>query len=522
MKHAASRPGRLMTYVLVPIVFAGIVLVAALGLGSGYISAIGVAKLGSAVEKATSRPEAKDPAHGDRSTKEGKGESFPVAQEVPLFDDWPKESPAFVLLLSGEMFGYMRPCGCSEGQSGGLSRRAGLIEYLKNEKKWETLPVDFGDLIKAEVPWDEARYRYVLESLKTMGYKVVGVGTKDLSIKAMTVAGEALNADPLTLLAGNIKSDQDDFNVVVGEFILPSKTIEIAGKKVAIGSVIGDAEQKDIRDQSIKVQPVAEATTKILEKMKEDGADLKVLLAHMTKEEAVELAKSHPGFDLIVTQSLLEHPTKEDSTQVGDTLVTWIGQKGMEVGVVGYWPEGTPKIRYEIVPIDPRFKENEQIKDIYGRFVKYLGDEEYLAKMPQLPPANDATYIGSGRCASCHPRAFDIWKKSKHSHALVTLQDAKPEGQDYNPECVKCHVVGQGFTSGFITPDKTPDLGGVGCENCHGPGSRHAGNPADEAGRALMRVSKNANDCQKCHDAENSVHFNFETYWPKVAHPGKP
>jgi hypothetical protein len=299
-------------------------------------------------------------------------------------------------------------------------------------------------------------------------------------------------------------------------------TFDVAGKKVAIGSVIGDAHQKDIRDQSIKVQPVADATDKILEQMKKENAELNVLFAHMTKEEGVELAKAHPGFDLIITQSQLEHPTQEDASKVGDTLVAWIGQKGMEVGVLGFWPAGTPKIRFEIVPITPRFKENAQINDIYGRFVKYLSDEEYLAKMPQVPPANGGTYIGSGRCASCHPRAYQTWKGSKHSHALVTLEDAKPEGQDYNPECVKCHVVGQGFTSGFVTPDKTPDLGGVGCENCHGPGSRHAGNPADEQGRAMMRVTKSASDCQKCHDAENSVHFNFDTYWPKIAHPGKP
>ena len=42
-----------------------------------------------------------------------------------------------------------------------------------------------------------------------------------------------------------------------------------------------------------------------------------------------------------------------------------------------------------------------------------------------------------------------------------------------------------------------------------------------EEGIAMMRVSKNISDCVKCHDADNSVHFNLDTYWPKIAHPWK-
>src|SRR5215207_1030876 len=42
-----------------------------------------------------------------------------------LFQDWPQDDkPAFVVALTGEMSGYLRPCGCSEGQGGGLPRRA--------------------------------------------------------------------------------------------------------------------------------------------------------------------------------------------------------------------------------------------------------------------------------------------------------------------------------------------------------------------------------------------------------------
>jgi nitrate/TMAO reductase-like tetraheme cytochrome c subunit len=507
-----ARSGTLRAILLIPLSLALVGAIGTVGAFAGWFSAVGVSRLAETIESKISTQEGVS-SHDSPTTE------API--EVPLFDDWPSDKPALVLAISGEMLGYMRPCGCSEGMSGGLARRAGLLEFLTKEKGWETVALDFGDLVKAEFPWDEARYHYTIESLKTLGYKVVGIGTHDLSVKAMSVAGEALNSDPLKLLAANLKSQNEDFNIVLGDIIVPMHTFEAGGVKLAVASVISESQKEEIRDQSVEVSPIAETVPTVLQKMTEAGAGLKVLFAHMPKSEAEELAKTYPGFDLIITKSDLDHPTKDDATMVGNTMVTWLGKKGMELGIIGYWPGASPKLRFEPVLIDPRFKEGEALQEIYTSFVQYLADKEYLAKLPQLDHPSGTRYIGSSRCATCHPKAFEKWKSTKHSHALQTLTDAKPEGQDYNPECVKCHVVGHGFNSGFVTPDKTPDMGGVGCENCHGPGEKHANAPTDEAGKAMMRVSKNEADCIKCHDSENSVHFNFKTYWPRIEHPWK-
>src|SRR5690606_26253189 len=42
----------------------------------------------------------------------------------PLLEGW--EPPKVALMLSGEMLGYLEPCGCSLTQSGGLERRGDL------------------------------------------------------------------------------------------------------------------------------------------------------------------------------------------------------------------------------------------------------------------------------------------------------------------------------------------------------------------------------------------------------------
>ena len=56
----------------------------------------------------------------------------PSVGGVPLFATWPKDkAPDAVVVLTGQTWGYLRPCGCSSDQKGGLERRANLIAALK-------------------------------------------------------------------------------------------------------------------------------------------------------------------------------------------------------------------------------------------------------------------------------------------------------------------------------------------------------------------------------------------------------
>lgn len=41
-----------------------------------------------------------------------------------------ESGPNLTLLVSGEELGYLEPCGCAEGELGGFSRRASVIQQL--------------------------------------------------------------------------------------------------------------------------------------------------------------------------------------------------------------------------------------------------------------------------------------------------------------------------------------------------------------------------------------------------------
>ena len=91
-------------------------------------------------------------------------------------------------------------------------------------------------------------------------------------------------------------------------------------------------------------------------------------------------------------------------------------------------------------------------------------------------------------------------------------------GSDRDPECVICHVIGLGSEGGFVTEEKTPHLAGVGCENCHGPGSGHV----LASGQAPTGRPKTA--CEGCHTPEQSGGFagHEEEYMKKIQHGREP
>ena len=83
-----------------------------------------------------------------------------------------------------------------------------------------------------------------------------------------------------------------------------------------------------------------------------------------------------------------------------------------------------------------------------------LLDELYERK----DPPGGATYVGSQKCSSCHPSAYETWKGSRHAHALESLL---PDERHLDPDCLQCHSTGMGFRSGYAGREKTPAMAAI-------------------------------------------------------------
>jgi hypothetical protein len=100
-------------------------------------------------------------------------------------------------------------------------------------------------------------------------------------------------------------------------------------------------------------------------------------------------------------------------------------------------------------------------------------------------------YVGNKKCKSCHLDLHKSWSKTPMGMAFETLKPGHAKegkekfhfdlNKDYTADatCLPCHTTGYGKPGGYAIPPegdrraarKAKSLEGVGCEDCHGPGS---------------------------------------------------
>lgn len=465
--------------------------------------------------------------------------------------DWPK--PKLALLLSGAMQGYIEPCGCAglENMKGGLSRRHTFIDELK-QAGWPLVLLDQGELTHRVGPQATIKYQRTIDGLRTMGYRTIGLGTSDLRLMA---------SDLLATLPGDGATHYVSANVGLmgldNDFTSPFRVIEEGGMKIGVTSVALPPKDQPLQNADVAFVSPAEGLKKVVPQLVAKKCDQLVLLVapcvtgqgtledSVTRKAAEELARQFPQFNLMVIATEEAPPAKDFKTVAGTPIkLVELSHKSMYVGVVAFYDDQARPVRYQRVALDARFGASEEMKQLLVTYQDQLREEgfEKLGVLPRQHPQN-TKFVGSQACADCHTKAFDVWKKTPHAHALDTL-DKVTAPRMHDPECLSCHVTGWDakayvpFVSGFESRKKTPQLAGNGCENCHGPGSAHVAAENEGADKAVLKQlreqmrltiaeAKNIDSprgCARCHDLDNSPDYikkGFEHYWPQVEHSGK-
>jgi hypothetical protein len=479
----------------------------------------------------TKRPD--PPSHG----KHSKEKFDPIKVNGPIFEGWGK--PKLALVITGRQDGYLEPCGCAglDRMKGGMARRHTLLKQLR-AAKWPVAVLDVGGIANKRFSHQAVlKFQTTLEAMWTMGYDVVMLGPNDLKLPS----GEVLAA---TLGVGDKPSLFVSANVVLVE-TPPMRVIEVGGKRLAITGVLGKKYQKEINNPDVVMSDPVASLKKIVPEMKKTKADGLILLAYADMAETLALGKAFPEFDVIVTAGgAPEAPTRLDGLRKiegSKAKLIEVGEKGMDVIVLGLFDDPKQPVRYQRVPLDSRFASSPDMKArmaAYQDQIKMLGLERLGVKAQPHPlQQTHGAFVGSEKCESCHAESYRIWKKTPHAKALQSLIKADPP-RYFDPECVACHVVGWNpreyhpYQSGYVSQEKTPKLVNVGCEDCHGPGEKHiaAENGNDKALKERLqqevRITKDEasnplspkQNCFNCHDGDNSPDFEFKTYWPQVEH----
>ena len=493
--------------------------------------------------QSTPSQETSTPGHTDANPRRHPGhkdETFdPIKENGPIFVDWTK--PAVALVISGRQDGYIEPCGCAglDRMKGGMSRRHTLFEQLRKQQGWNVVGLDVGGIARGFGRQSELKFQIMVDGMREMGYDAVAFGTTDLKLPAAELLSAAVNGptNESLFLGANVAM----FGFQDGWYS-PLRIVDVGGKKLGITSVLGKKEAAEINNVELETADPVKMLTEVLPKLKQQKPDYLILLAHASMDETKALAEQFPEFNIVVTAGGAPlPPAKPETLNGGKTLLIEVGEKGMDAVVVGLYDNQQPSFRYQRVPLDSRFPASTIMQRLLEAYQDQLKVEGFaglgIPVGPQAPPHPKlevgGKFVGSKKCESCHEPSYEIWKKSGHSRAYRTLAELKP-ARNFDPECISCHVVGWHptkyfpYQTGFESLEKTPELIDTGCENCHGPGSKHVAaelrgddDAVLEQLRKAMVITKEDSkkwQCITCHDGDNSPEFNFDTYWPLVEH----
>lgn len=445
------------------------------------------------------------------------------------------------LLFSGEERGYLEPCGCAKPLLGGIAKRHTFLKSLS--EPW--LSVSLGDLVGGDTPaaghlrrQDELKAETLIQALKIMDYSIHNLGEMDLDM-GLEVLAYLFPPGPVTLLSSNIRLSGSHSGTPYVLEIVPYKVCEVgaglapapvrAGLNPAplrIGflgilspTLLGPSSvaEKGRMPPGVEIIPPVEALPPLIRELK-DKADVLVLLSHAPLEESLGLASDFPEFHLVASGHGVEHPIVINKDN------TWVftpGIKGKHLVLYRYNPDKGSGVM-ETVTLDERLEDSALMLSLLDNYQERLKEEKLLSRVERFPLPGQTTYVGSRACSPCHPAVSQHWGRTLHATAYETLLKA---GRASDPECVACHVVGLNYVSGFQSQDISPDLTGVGCETCHGPGSLHIANARRDRSLDLPLQDgygkASPEGCKGCHDPDHSPMFQFGLYWERIRHPAE-
>ncbi|MBI5097618.1 MAG: hypothetical protein HZB30_00060 [Nitrospirae bacterium] len=363
------------------------------------------------------------------------------------------------ILYTGNLNGELEPCGCSpKTDFGGVARLSGYI--AENRKALSPyLLIDAGNFAGDDTPQGRLKAETLLQAFSAMKYD-------------------------LTAFQKNEMKFADDFlSSLIERYKIPvvSNThhykLSISKTKYTLNMHIS----ADPGDHEIN--------------------QLNILLTDLP----LSVSKEMQGWDVIINSSgeILEEPFS-----LNNTIIVTGYPKGKKLGILTLHIDNNGRItgfKHRWQPLGTDIKEDKKVRQILNDYDSRVAG---LLKETERP-LKETSYLGVAKCAECHQPFIDIWKKTGHAKAFLSLEKA---GKSSDPECLKCHTVGFGEEGGFYSIATTPGLANVQCEVCHGTGRDHLMNfykPLEHVTEAV---------CLRCHTKDKSPDFSYKDYLEKVIH----
>ncbi len=411
--------------------------------------------------------------------------------------------------------GRLEPCGCFTGQHGGLTR---LRTWLDAEKSASpVLNLDVGGAIAGSADYDLIQYRYLARAYASMGYAALNMGGREAAVSAKELVALAAGS-PVPMISASLVDA-----ATRKEILPPYQIVQRGGLRIGILGVVSPDSVPTPGD-GLAILALDEAINRHLPALAAQS-DLVVLLAFAKESEMRRLARDYFEISLILGGDVAG-PT-QDILRENDSIILYTTNQARSVGTLTANVSGETRKRlvdpaYQIRLLEEGIPQHKELLDYVKQFRREIRDTRLAIDDPHSVDPNaipgvttTATFVGSASCQSCHPQAYETWQKSGHGHAFETLVK---NGSDADPHCIACHTVGFGQPSGYRRPMGANSLVDVGCESCHGAASEHVDKHAHGKPTSFRFRPLGPGDCVTCHQGEFSRPFDWDKFWPAIAH----
>lgn len=441
---------------------------------------------------------------------------------------------------------------------GGIDRAAAQVEATRQQEKIPVVLVDAGDALftraqlePEEVGQEEGKARALAAALKQMGVVAKGVGPLDQVrgepfltslglplVRPGSAVDIPVGPERVGVVAGNrllelsdgaAKSRARGATFVVGLWNGPPAEAERLVQNpgtgldlLVVAHAASDTEGEDnllVRAAVplVRVQSKGRSLLRVDVALAPNGGPLTLL---KTREDVEREVKGLDQRVALLTRELRQPGTSEEKRRLLEAKAGEVMDRRARLSSTPPAPAvaGKSTLAVRFIPLEATLPGDPRVQALLRGYDSEVSEGNLAwarahGKDCPAPHRGEPGYVGNATCQTCHEEAFPVYATTRHAHAYQTLVKA---AKQYRVDCIACHVTGYQQAGGVCRVDRVTGREGVGCENCHGPGSLHSVDPT----RANIRAAPGKNICVGCHNPENSPAFDFAVYLPKILGKG--
>lgn len=479
---------------------------------------------------------------GDDTNGEKESQSQSSSKETT--SKKPLNPDGLFILYSYDLNGKMETCGCSTLQLGGLARRGTLYDDYRNNYGRHILTLDGGKLLPDTSEFSLLKSDIVFRMYNLMKYDALKLGSYEYSFNWAVLEKWADGAN-FPFVSSNVLTSESGAKTLIRKKALENAGSEdvtasltasdfyksVTGKvfngnlswaaspvifikkgnfRIGILAATEPAWVESLGPDSLVTLPMRDALKHLVVKFK-DRADIWVAMIEGHNESVQSIAAGLPEISIWLSGNPRYGEAQVAKGKVGnDQFWMNIYQDGKYVGVTSIDKNGDDFfISQNEVGVMDTIKER---GDLLAVMVNdYRPKLEGIFQNQTQPIGKE--YVYSQACQKCH---VDEYKAFEASHHFKSQSSLEKKGQQWNPDCVSCHIEYDSVNDRALSMQ---------CTTCHYNAWNNHIDEARNNPAAVTPLSETINFgyCIRCHDEENSTEFNdrYREYFAKIKHwPG--